>query len=392
VRIWLINPYGPIPGEGWREYRFVLIAKALAARGHRVTWWTAAFAHQTKRFRSDARKTLPVDERFTIELVPTPSYKRNIGLPRLWFEFQFARRLIEYSRSPERPDVIVAADPPQFSGWAGRRVAALHRAPLVLDCLDLWPELFVSVSRSFLRPLVRLIAQPLFALRRRNARAAALTIAVAEAYRRVLEADGARRSITIPIGVDVRAFAAPAERSDVDRLLAIYAGTLGEAYDLMTVIKAFAMLARDKASIDLVIAGRGPAESSLREAIGRMNAGNVRFAGAVDSPELNALYSRAHIGIASYSAGSTVAMPVKVFDYIAAGLPIVTSLPLELGVATARYESGNAQSLANLFGSLAADRDRLRQMSAAALALRSQFDSRVLYERFADEIEAVAAQ
>ena len=78
--VWLVNPYGPIPGEGWRDYRFTLVARALARRGHNVTWWTAAFSHQTKEFRSRDWASRSVDERFTIELVPTPSYSRNICL------------------------------------------------------------------------------------------------------------------------------------------------------------------------------------------------------------------------------------------------------------------------------------------------------------------------
>jgi hypothetical protein len=40
--IWLFNPYGPIPGEAWRDYRFTMIAETLAAEGHHVIWWTAA--------------------------------------------------------------------------------------------------------------------------------------------------------------------------------------------------------------------------------------------------------------------------------------------------------------------------------------------------------------
>ena len=75
MRVWLINPYGPIPGEGWRDYRFTLAARALAARGHDVTWFTAAFDHHTKRMRTAAPPG--------IELIETPAYSRNISLARL---------------------------------------------------------------------------------------------------------------------------------------------------------------------------------------------------------------------------------------------------------------------------------------------------------------------
>ena len=37
MNIWLINPYEPIPGEAWRDYRFTIIAETLARHGHQVT-------------------------------------------------------------------------------------------------------------------------------------------------------------------------------------------------------------------------------------------------------------------------------------------------------------------------------------------------------------------
>ena len=89
MHVWLINPYGPLPGEGWRDYRFTYAARALAARGHEVTWWTAAFDHHTKRFREQ-----PSVSGFSIALIPTPAYDRNISLGRLWFERTFAGSVV----------------------------------------------------------------------------------------------------------------------------------------------------------------------------------------------------------------------------------------------------------------------------------------------------------
>ena len=28
MKIWLINPYGTLPGEGWRDWRFTMLADA----------------------------------------------------------------------------------------------------------------------------------------------------------------------------------------------------------------------------------------------------------------------------------------------------------------------------------------------------------------------------
>jgi glycosyltransferase involved in cell wall biosynthesis len=375
MHIWLINPYGPIPGEGWRDYRFTYQARALAARGHDVLWWTAAFNHHNKRYRARGWERRDGGG-YTIQLVPTPAYQRNISLRRLAFERTFASNVLARGRKLPRPDVILAADPPQFCGAAGRKLAEHHRAPLVLDCFDLWPELFVNAAPSAVRPLVNLAVQPLRSIRRRNLRAASLVIAVAEPYREVLAREGARNSVTIPIGVDPTELRAP--RIPHDRLTLVYAGSLGEHYDLATLLEAVSGL-----DADLVIAGQGAAEERLR----RIAPPNVRFAGVLGPEELKRLYAAADIGLAPYVPASIVALPTKLFDYLAAGLPVITSLDIDLYGAGTRYASGNATSLRDAIARVAANRGAMAQAAAKAA---DQFDARVLYERFAEAIEAVA--
>ena len=375
MHVWLINPYGPIPGEGWRDYRFTYQARALAKRGHDVIWWTAAFNHHNKRYRAHDWERRDGDG-YTIQLVPTPSYLRNISVRRLLFEWTFARNVVLRGRTLRPPDVILAADPPQFCGAAGRKLAGVHHARLVLDCFDLWPELFVNAAPRLLRPLVNLAVQPLRSMRRRNLRAASLVIAVADPYRDALVREGARNAITIPIGVD------PTElrtaRIPHERLTLVYAGSLGEHYDLTTLLDALRGL-----DAELVIAGQGPSEARLR----REAPSNVRFAGVLGTEELKRLYASADIGLAPYVAASIVALPTKLFDYLAAGLPVITSLDIDLYGAGERYAAGDAASLRDAIARVAMNRAAMSQAAGRAAV---QFDARVLYERFADAIEAVA--
>jgi glycosyltransferase involved in cell wall biosynthesis len=408
VRVWLINPYGPIPGEGWRDYRFTLMARALAERGHEVTWFTATFAHQSKQQRAAGWERREVSERFAIELVPTPSYSRNISIGRLWFESIFGERVFQRGKSLARPDVILAADPPQFCGDAGRRLARHHHASFVTDCFDLWPELFVAAAPWPLRWLVSIAALPFRMLRRRNLRATSLAIAVAETYRVLLKREGARRTVTIPIGIDVGAFTPhgmraddgchseravgggrgiPSPRSDT-RLSLVYAGSLGEHYDLDSLLNVIATMPE----VRLTIAGRGPSEERLRERAASMP--NVTFAGAVEVSKLSELYAAADIGLAPYRAGSTVALPTKLFDYLAAGLPVITSLDSEVSAlieeagAGVRYKAGDAGSLRAAIVALS-DPVRRGPMATAARTLAMRFDARVLYAQFAGAIESL---
>src|SRR5688500_10729943 len=174
-------------------------------------------------------------------------------------------------------------------------------------------------------------------MRRRNARASALAIAAATAYHPVLADAGASRVVTIPVGVDVQALRV--ERIAHQRFTLVYAGSLGERYDLDTLLSAVEGLV-----VEILVAERGPADERVRA----RGLPNVRFIGAVPPPERARLYAQADAGVAPYAAGSTVALPLKLFDYLAAGLPIITSLTGEAAeLAAVRYEPGNAQSLRN---------------------------------------------
>jgi hypothetical protein len=101
VNIWLISPYGPIPGEGWRDDRFNIIGDVLAAAGHNVLWWTPNFSHHFKPFRSEGWDARLLSPRFRVRLVPTTPYSRNVGLGRLRYAAVFARRV--YRRAFRRP-------------------------------------------------------------------------------------------------------------------------------------------------------------------------------------------------------------------------------------------------------------------------------------------------
>ena len=57
MKIILINPYGPLPNEGWRKYRNILFGETLAEDKHDVVWYTSKFSHHFKRNREHVYET-----------------------------------------------------------------------------------------------------------------------------------------------------------------------------------------------------------------------------------------------------------------------------------------------------------------------------------------------
>ncbi len=400
MNVWMINPYGAAPDEGWAPYRFTLAARALADRGHSVTWWTSAFSHHRKRERATPWQERTFGERMRVRFVPALPYRRNISFRRLLSESAFAFRTWRHAvRESERPDVIVAADPPQLAGFAATCLGKRFGVPVVLDCLDLWPEMFLEPIPGAVRPLARLLLLPLYALRRYDFARAAAVIYSAETYRRELEglARDARQE-TIAIGVELGE--PPAVRTPASAaagLRAVYAGTLGEAYDIETLLAAAAILAKKGSDARIAFFGEGPLRGKVEEAASNPG-GIVSYGGVVPAIELRSRYAQFDSGLLPYAAGSTVASPVKLFDYLAAGLPVVTSLGgevrdlLEGAGAGAFYRAGDAAGLASLIEELAADPERRAAMGERAAALARNFDAARLYERYAEIVERAATE
>ncbi len=412
MKIWLFNPYGQIPGEGWRDYRFTMLGKALSARGHTVIWWTANFSHTFKSFREKSWADIPVANGFQIRLVPTSAYRKNIGIGRVGFEINFARAAYRKARTSAKPDFIVATDPSQIVGYLGVRLARKFRVPLVLDVFDLWPELFALALPRFLRFFATPLFAPLYFLRRHNIRRADGLISLCQIYLAVASRDIAAKRViparTIYNGIDIAEFRlCSPTRLEVEQLAAemgkragdfwaVYTGTLGEQYDVETMLKASLTLRARAVRIKILVLGEGPLRSTVSEFIAAHADANITYLGKSMKPDdLLKLYRVCDVGLCAYSKDSNVAMPNKAADYLAAGLPIINSLKGELqafidenGVGLA-YVAGVPESLADVLCRLAEDSDLRARMAGQAFEKAEQFDSKRLYKEYAEFIEKI---
>lgn len=410
MNIWLINPYGPIPSEAWRTYCFPLIAEVLTAEGHEVTWWTSNFAHHFKKFRSDGWADVEAWKGFHIRLVPTTGYRRNIGIGRVFRDAVFALRTYRRGRTEPRPDLIIHSESPLTFGFAGQRLADHHGCPAIYHQMDLWPELIVEATPRRLRRLVQAALWPVYAVRRRTygrlSAATALATPYLDAVLKVAPVLRDRPGAVVYNGIDVAAFRAKMEAGDVPAsrfpdkregdLWAVFAGSLGPSYDIGVMCEVARNLAAIDSKVRIVIAGDGPQRPIVQStARGEAGPANLIYVGQLSPAELAALYSRCDVGLCAYSASSNVEMPDKIYDYTAAGLPVLVSLRGEVartvssGKIGLSYEGGSASDLLRKLLTLTSDADAMRAMSAASSGLGIQFDKHSQYRKFIDVITQV---
>lgn len=410
LNVWLINPYGPIPSEAWRTYCFPLIAEVLTARGHEVTWWTSNFAHHFKKFRSDNWTDIEPWKGFRIRLVPTTGYRKNIGIGRVVRDAVFAFRTYCRGCTEPKPDLIIHSESPMTFGFAGHRLAAHHGCPSIYHQMDLWPELVVEAVSPTFRGVVQAALWPVYAVRRRTYSRLSAVTALARPYLdAVLELAPELRSkpnAVIYNGIDVVAFRNSIQSIDVPssrfpvksdgELWAVFAGSLGPSYDIGVMCDVARSLAATGSKIHIVIAGDGP-QRPLVESMSRGDKGpaNLHYVGQLSPSELAALYARCDIGLCAYSSSSNVEMPDKIYDYTAAGLPVLVSLRGEVADIVAEnriglsYRGGDADDLLCKLIAITSEPSSMRLMAEASCSVGMQFDKNLQYQKFVDVIDRV---
>jgi glycosyltransferase involved in cell wall biosynthesis len=398
--IWLVNPYGPLPNEGWRETRYAMMADHLARCGHDVTWWTSDYSHHSKRFRS-AIPNSQIDLPYTIRLVRTPPYRRHIGIRRLLFEVTFAVRIYLEAMRARPPELIISGDTTMATSVASTALARRHGAKLVFDIIDLYPEIFATIFPKRCRSVSRVLLWPLFCVRRRHFLRADAIMAVCREYLAIgpiiptecsaiplipvywgVDVDELRRVRPVAEGCLDSGAGVPHTEGEVR---VVYAGTLGAKYDIESLMEAALALQKDQPSIKFVIAGDGPRRTQLESYILQHGLSNVLVLGPVAPQRLAALYRQCDIGLCLYSSGSTVAMPIKAFDYFAAGLPVISSVTGELQEVLSRehtgltYVAGVSGSLTQALIQLSADAQLRSAMAQNSHRLAMTFDKRNQY-------------
>lgn len=151
--------------------------------------------------------------------------------------------------------------------------------------------------------------------------AAGVAVCVSEPIRDwVASVAPATPALVLPNGVDPRRF--PVTPEPPGPFTVGFVGTLKPWHGVDTLVRAVATLG----DVHLRVVGDGPEGEGLRELAQRLGlADRVVFTGAVDPASLPAELARVHVAAAPYPEPDGYFSPLKVFEYLAAGRPVVAS-------------------------------------------------------------------
>lgn len=366
----LLSHYFP-PEVGAPPARLAALASGLRARGVDVRVHTT-FPHYPDgivqapyRNRLAQRDRSAGVVRSAVYVTPNRGFAR-----RLANHLSFAASALATSPLTGPADVVVVESPPLFLAAAGVLYARAKRAVLVVNVADRWPASAVELG-ALTDPTAIRAAQ---ALERWCYRHAAVVTVPTHGLVDDLQAlpEAAGKVKRIAPAVDVERFAAIAPPPDRDGpLRVLYAGTVGLAHGLETLVEAAARLGPEQ--VHVRIAGSGAEAPTVRAAIQEAGVGNVELLGVVPAAEIPALYAWADAGAVLLRDHPIFAgaLPTKLLEIMAAGRAVVICSRGESAALVAGADAGlvvppeDPVALAEALGSLHRDRGRVRALGAA---------------------------
>lgn len=406
--VWMINQYAitpDLPG-GTRHFDF---GCELVKRGYEVYIFASDInlglrKHMKLRPGELWREEEIEGVRFI--WVRAALYEKN-DWRRAWNMLSFSwnvRRVAKQISS--KPDVIIGSSPHPFAALAADNLAKRFGVRFVLELRDLWPQALIDMG-GISEP--GLISSVLRAIEKQLYRDAHRIVVLARGSSNYLIARGVapEQIMYIPNGVHLANFAlGDVGEADVGQtrwrddfgfscFTIVYTGAHGPANSLDTVLGAARILSARNRSIQFVLVGDGPSKANLTRQSQEFGLTNVRFMDPMPKKRIPKLLASADAAVITLAAVDTYSYgisPNKLFDYMAAGKPVICAVPGDMAELVEANEAGistepeNPEALARaaekLFGMSNKDRQIMGQSGQSLVA--REFSRQVLIDRLID--------
>ena len=280
--------------------------------GYRLSW-----------LRSETADDVPIDR------VPLyPSHSRS-AFGRAINYVSFALSMAVYGLfTRKRPDVIYAYHPPLTVGLAAGLIAAVRRIPLVYDIQDMWPDTLAASGMLVNRSILRFVGT----LCRWVYRRADRIVVQSPGFRRTLIERGVpAEKVELIYNWANEMLTKPARGSDLSafgltgRFNIVYAGTIGPAQALDTVLRAAKLIEGTEPRVQFVLVGDGIEVARLRALAAEIDARSVRIMPRMPQEEIGNLLAAADVLLVHLKDEPLfrVTVPSKTQFYLAIGKPIL---------------------------------------------------------------------
>ncbi len=337
MKVWFVEIGEPLPlEEGVRPHRYGNFCSYLAKQGHDVTWWSSSFSHMPKKHFSSKTECLDING-YKLWLIKSKGYTKNVSLDRIIHNKKFAKDFYDLAVEQEKPDLIISPIPTIENASACLKLAKKWKIPIIADIRDEWPDELVNILPQSLRWAGKLLLNSAFAKMTNFCKSVDGIMGVTK--RQVdygLSFAGREfsdKDYVFPLGypeIEIKPEELEKVKNEIKfdfnkyKLNVCFFGTLGRYFEF----ESLAAVAKRLPDVGFVVAGDGDKKDELTSELKGLS--NVYLPGWVDSAGIKVISSNCQIGLAPYVGSDSFSMPNKIYEYMANGLVICTTIQGEL--------------------------------------------------------------
>jgi glycosyltransferase involved in cell wall biosynthesis len=333
MRILFVSQHFPpeMAAAGNRIYSF---ARHLVALGHDVDVITAFPNYPSGRVPPEYRGNLFQEEEIEgigVHRCYIYASPRKGHLSRIANYLSFMLSSIAGTlRLDGKHDVVIATTPPLFVGLAGNLIRRLKGVPWVLDVRDILPEAWVFTGtleeNSLVVKVFELFEEFLY-------RKATEIVVVTETKCQRLAAKGVPTNKLHVITNGIELDRLNCEREDEgfvdefdlgERFVVTYAGLIGASQGVGVIVEAAHHL-RDLEDVLFMVVGDGIERDALIQRAEELGLSNIAFPGERPRSSIPALLKASDLCVVPLRNAEFHDVPSKLFEYLAAGCPVVLS-------------------------------------------------------------------
>jgi len=336
MNILLISPFFP-PEVGSAAHLYYELGLALQQRGHKITILTGlpryhvvgeANTYRRRPFISETYHGLNVFRVFTLDI------PWNVPLLRGMDQFLNAFTFGVVGTLLPRVDIVLVYSPPLPLAVATYFMGRLRAKTAVLNVQDIFPQSAIDLGVLKNPWLIRFFkGMEAFAYRHFQ-----LIVAHSEGNRGHIISRGGQpeRVMAIPNWVDTDAIKPGVTNNGLRAALGLnrhfivsFAGVMGYSQDLNTIIAA-ADLLRDHQDIAFLLVGDGVEKPKIQHLVEDKKLTNVHFLPMQPKEEYPKILAASDLCLVTLRKEvQTPVVPSKILSIMAAGRPVLASLPLE---------------------------------------------------------------
>lgn len=410
MRVWLMRASELMPVVDGNDHllRMGLLGEKLSEKSHDVTWFASTFNHFKKKQYSDIDTIVDVADNYRLNLIKTPSYKKNISISRIINHKVLAIKLKRKIKNMEIPDLIFASFPTIEMAYEAIKYGKKNNVPVIVDVRDLWPDTFKHNLHGIIKmlsfPFVWYLEKKTHYIMKNaysitSISSLMLNWALEKGKRIKTENDEffyiGYKSKSID-NVDKKKLSFQIKLKKNKSYVCFFA-TINNQFNYSLIVDVAKKL--ENKNIDIIVCGQGPKLEMFQSLSKTKGVDNILFLGWQEKANLDYILDHSIAGFAPYNDTFDFQMSVsnKFAEYLSHSLPVVITssgymkqLIYENKIG---FASDNVDELCNFFVNISKNEKLRNELSNNAIELyRKMFDADIIYEEMSNFLEKICKE